>query len=223
MNTLRFGIYAGALWALVSLILIVASVLIGYRFAWVELDFRILSGAILLAADALGFGDSLSGFAFYAETGLPVTPLHVTACAAVSFADGFVSGVIIALVYNAIAGNKEGSTPGKALSFGIASGFALGIASGLLALVCTAYGVGIVSFDFTVRPVWVTFFLLSKIGMPDSFITLRDSYTYFPNDFAGALAWAAWGFIDGLVGGTALAYLFLKFRGIFRMSGPGND
>lgn len=223
MKPFRFGIYAGALWALVSLILIAASEIIGYRFAWVELDFRILSGALLLAADSLGFGHVVSGFAFYAETGLPVTPLHVTACAAVSFADGFASGIIIAVIYNAITRGKNGSVLRKAVSFGVAAGFVLGIASGLLALVCTAYGLGIVSFDFTVRPVWVTFFLLSKIGMPDSFITLRESYTYFPNDFAGALAWAAWGFIDGLVGGTALAYLYLKFRGIFGASGHGDD
>lgn len=213
MNTLRFGIYAGALWALVSLILIVASVLIGYRFAWVELDFRILSGAVLLAADALGFGDSVSGFAFYAETGLPVTPLHVTACAAVSFADGFTSGVIIALVYNALTGGTGGSALRKAVSFGIAAGVVLGIASGLLALVCMEYGVGIESFDFTVRPVWVTFYLLSKAGVNGVVSPLRDSYIYFPGGYAGAFAWAVWGFIDGLVEGSVIAYLFLKVRG----------
>jgi hypothetical protein len=213
MKPLRFGIYAGALWALVSLILIIASVLIGYRFAWVELDFRILSGALLLAADALGFGDSLSGFAFYAETGLPVTPVHVISCAAVSFADGFASGAVIAVIYNALTRGKNGSVLRKALSFGIAAGVVLGIASGLLALVCMAYGVGIVSFDFTVRPVWVTFYMLSKAGMSDLLPAARDSYLYFPNEPTGALAWAAWGFLDGLVEGSVLAYLFLKFRG----------
>ncbi len=213
MNTLRFGIYAGALWALVSLVLIAASALIGYRLAWVELDFRILSGALLLAADALGLGGNLSGFAFYAETGLPVTPLHVTACAAVSFADGFASGVIIAVIYNAITRGKNGSVLRKALAFGIASGITLGIASGLLAFTCMAYGVGIVSFDFTVRPVWVTFYMLSKAGMSDLLPAARDSYLYFPNEPTGALAWTAWGFVDGLVEGAVLAYLFLKFRG----------
>jgi hypothetical protein len=125
MKPLRFGIYAGALWALVSLILIIASVLIGYRFAWVELDFRILSGSFLLAADALGFGESLSGIAYYADTGLPVTPLHVTACAALSFADGFMSGVIIALVYNMLTGRKEQCAACKAAYFGIAAGVTL--------------------------------------------------------------------------------------------------
>jgi|GEM_PF-1288123 len=223
MKLLRFGIYAGALWALVSLILIAASEIIGYRLAWVELDFRILSGALLLAADALGFGDAVSGFAIYADTGLPVTPLHVTACAALSFADGFVSGIIIALVYNAITRGKSGSALSKAVSFGIAAGIALGIASGLLALASKAYGLAIVSFDFTVRPVWTAFYLLSQAGVNGVVSPLRDSYLYFPNDFAGAFAWAAWGFIDGLAGGTALAYVFLKVRGIFRTSGPGND
>ncbi len=212
MKPLRFGIYAGALWALVSLVLIIASVLMGYRLAWVELDFRILSGSFLLAADALGFGDTLSGLASYADTGLPVTPLHVTACAALSFADGFTSGVIIALVYNMLTGRKEQGTACKAAYFGIAAGFTLGIASGLLALTSMAYGLGIVSFDFTVRPVWATFYLVSQAGVNGVVSPLRDSYLYFPNDFAGALAWAAWGFIDGLVGGTVLAYVYLKVR-----------
>jgi hypothetical protein len=223
MNTLRFGIYAGALWALVSLILIAASELIGYRFAWVELDFRMLSGALLLAAKALGSGDSVSGFAFYAETGLPVTPLHVISCAAVSFADGFASGVVIALIYNAITRGSSGSIFRKAVSFGIAAGIVLGISSGLLALTCTAYGVGIESFDFTVRPVWAAFHVWSRLGVPDFLLPLRDSYIYFPEDSTGALAWAAWGFIDGLVEGTVIAYLFFKVREIFRMSGNGSN
>ncbi|MGH7850954.1 MAG: hypothetical protein ACREOP_11690 [Thermodesulfobacteriota bacterium] len=212
MKTLRFGIYAGALWALVSLVLIAASVLMAYRLAWVELDFRVLSGTLLLAADALGFGESLSGIAIYADTGLPVTPLHVTACAALSFADGFVSGVIIAIVYNALTGNRRISLIRKALSFGIAAGITLGIASGLLALTSMAYGLAIVSFDFTVRPVWVTFYILTKTGMPGVLYPLWDSYVYFPARYAGALAWAGWGFIDGLAEGAVIAYLYLRIR-----------
>src|SRR3990170_2454542 len=175
MKTLRFGIYAGGLWALVSVTLIAASVLMGYRLAWVELDFRILSGSLLLAADALGFGESVRSFAIYADTGLPVTPIHIISCAAVSFVDGFTSGVIIALVYNMLTGRKEPGTARKAAYFGIASG--------LLALTCMVYGIGIVSFDFTVRPVWVTFYLLSKTGMPEILSPIRDSYMYFPGDY----------------------------------------
>ena len=213
MNTLRFGLIAGIIWTLVSLILITASVIIGYRLAWVELDFRILSGTFLLAAKALVMGGAVSGLAFYAETGLPVTPAHVISCAALSFADGFTSGLVIALVYNALDGSKGGSITRKALIFGIAAGVALGIASGLLALTCSAYGVGITSFDFTVRPVWVTFHTWSKLGIPDFLTPLWDSYMYFPDSLAGSLAWAAWGFIDGLIEGTVLAYLFLKVRG----------
>jgi hypothetical protein len=216
MKILRFGIYAGALWALVSLILVAASELIGYRLAWVELDFRILSGAFLLAAKYLGLGGAVSGLAFYAETGLPITPFHIIPCAAVSFADGFASGVVIALIYNAIVRGGGVSVVRKALFFGIAAGIVLGIASGLLALTCITYGVGIVSFDFTVRPVWVTFYLLSKAGVDGAVSPLRDSYIYFPADYTGALAWAAWGFIDGLVEGTVLAYLFLKMREVYK-------
>lgn len=213
MKTLRFGIYAGALWALVSLTLIAGSLLVGYRMAWVELDFRTLTCAFLLSADAMGFASQVSGVAFFAETGLPITPLHVISCLAISFADGFTSGAIIALIYNMLAGWKGGSAVRKSLYFGIAAGIALGIASGLLALTRTAYGVGITSFEFTVRPVWVTFYLLSKTGMPGFLSALRDSYIYFPGDHAGALAWAAWGFIDGFIEGAVLAYLFLKVRG----------
>ncbi len=216
MNTLRFGLYAGIIWTLVSLILIAASEMIGYRHAWVELDFRILSGAFLLAADYLGMGGAVSGLAFYAETGLPVTFLNVLSCAALSFLDGFTSGLVIALVYNALTRGNGGSVTRKALMFGIAAGAALAMASGLLALTCSAYGVRIESFDFTVRPVWVTFFLWSKLGMPDFLIPLRDSYMYFPHDLSGALAWAAWGFIDGLVEGGVIAYLYLKLHGDFR-------
>jgi hypothetical protein len=216
MKTLRFGIYAGIIWTLVSLMLIAASVIIGYRFAWVELDYRILSGTVLLAAKALGMGDAVSGLAFYAETGLPVTPVHVISCAALSFADGFTSGLVIALVYNSLGVGKGGSGVMKSVCFGIAAGAALGIASGLLALTCRAYGVGITSFDFTVRPVWVTFHVWSKLGIPDFLIPLWNSYMYFPKSFSGALAWALWGFIDGLVEGSVLAYVFLKLREVYK-------
>ncbi len=216
MNPLRFGIYAGAVWALVSLILIAASLATGLRMAWVELDFRILSGTVLLAAKALGFGSAVSGLAFFAETGLPVTPVHVISCAALSFTDGFTSGIVIALVYNALDGGKGGSVARKAVFFGIAAGAALGIASGLLALTCRAYGVGITSFDFTVRPVWLMFHTWSKLGIPGFLLPFWNSYMYFPDSLAGALAWAAWGFIDGLVEGTVLAYLFLKMREVYK-------
>ena len=216
MNPVRFGIYAGILWTLVSLVLVTASVIIGYRLAWVELDYRILTGAVLLAAKALGQGNVFSGLAFYAETGLPETPVHIILCAALSFIDGFTSGLLIAVIYNALAGGTAATVSGKAIRFGIAAGAALGIASGLLALTCMAYGVGIESFDFTVRPVWLAFFVWQKLGIPDFLLPLRDSYIYFPRDFAGALAWAAWGFIDGLVEGAVIAYLFLKVREAYK-------
>jgi hypothetical protein len=213
MKTLRFGIYAGILWALVSLALITASIMVGYRMAWVELDFRTLTCAILLASDALGLAPHVSGVAFFAETGLPITPLHITSCLALSFADGFTSGAIIALIYRILAGGRDESALSKALCFGLAAGIALGISSGLLAVTRTAYGVGITSFEFTVRPVWVTFYLLSKAGMPGALRALRDSYINFPRDCTGALAWVVWGFIDGLIEGAVIAYIYLRFRG----------
>ncbi|MFI5323650.1 MAG: hypothetical protein ACHQ6U_09005 [Thermodesulfobacteriota bacterium] len=213
MKTLRFGIYAGVLWALVSLVLIAASILTGYRMAWVELDFRTLTCAELLLADALGLASHVSGVAFFAETGLHITPIHVASCLAISFVDGFTSGSIIAIIYNAFAGNKDKSALRKAVYFGLASGIMLGISSGLLAITRTAYGVGITSFEFTVRPVWVTFYLLSRSGMPEFLAALRDSYIHFPKDCAGAFAWAAWGFIDGLIEGAVIAFIYLRLRG----------
>ncbi len=213
MNPVRFGLYAGILWTVVSLALVSASIIIGYRLAWVELDYRILSGTFLLNAKYLGMGGAVSGLAFYAETGLPETPLHVISCAALSFADGFTSGLLIAIIYNALAAGKSGTVLSKSLSFGIAAGITLGIASGLLALACMAYGVGIESFDFTVRPVWLTFHVWSRLGIPDFLVPLRDSYMYFPKTLSGALEWAGWGFIDGLIEGSVIAYLYLRIRG----------
>jgi hypothetical protein len=213
MKILRFSLYAGIIWALVSLVLITASILAGDRMAWVELDFRTLTCTVLLAANALGLAPHVSRVAFFAETGLPITPLHVVPCLALSFADGFTSGAIIALVYKLLTGGRDGSALAKALTFGVSAGIALGISSGLLAVTREAYGVGISSFEFTVRPVWVMFYLLSKSRIPWSLHALRDSYIYFPKGYTGALVWTAWGFIDGLIEGAVISYIYLRVRG----------
>ena len=52
MNAIRFGIYAGVIWAIVSVVLIEISVMNGSEIAWVELDFRFLTGIVLIIIHA---------------------------------------------------------------------------------------------------------------------------------------------------------------------------
>ncbi len=215
MNTLRFGIYAGAAWALVSLILIILSIAGGADASWVELDFRPLTWGTLLIADGLGFSSSFRQVALYAEYGLPIEPVLLAVSLLLAFADGFVSGFLIALLYNLISIIREGSKPLPALYFGIAAGIVLGICSGMLALVGIMYGFLITSFDFTVRPVWALFTLIPEPGS-ETYTALKDSYIYFPKQYAGALWWALWGFADGFIAGTVLAFIYTRTRALFQ-------
>lgn len=212
MNTVRFGFYAGAVWALVSLILIIISLMNGDSTAWVELDFRPLTESVMLAASAFGGEPAFSRIILYAETGLPITPIHVALCVILAFGDGFASGFLIALLYNLISILREKSKPLPAMYFGVAAGIVLGISSGLLALTGIEYGINILSFDFTVRPVWGIFFALSGVVTAESLDTLRQSYTYFPGTYSGALAWAGWGFIDGFIGGLAISFIYIRLK-----------
>ncbi|MEQ9619811.1 MAG: hypothetical protein RIG61_11660 [Deltaproteobacteria bacterium] len=212
MNTLRFGLYAGAAWALVSLILVIISLMNGDTSAWVELDFRPLTESVMLVADAFGGESAFSRIILYAETGLPITPVHVALCAIIAFADGFASGFLIALLYNLISIIRENSKPLPAIYFGAATGVVLGISSGLLALTGIEYGLNIQSFDFTVRPVWGIFSALSGTAAAESLETLRRSYIYFPGSYPGALAWAGWGFIDGFIGGLLISFVYVKLK-----------
>lgn len=212
MNTIRFGFYAGALWALVSLLLVIISLINGDSAAWVELDFRPLTESVMLIASAVGAESVFSPIILYAETGLPITPLHVSLSAILAFADGFASGFLIALFYNLISIIREGSKPLPALYFGIATGVVLGISSGLLALTGIEYGLKITSFDFTVRPVWGIFSVMSATLTSESIEAIQRSYTYFPKTYSGAFVWTVWGFIDGLIGGLVISFIYFRLR-----------
>ena len=212
MKTVRFGFYAGAAWALVSFILIIISLMNGDSTAWVELDFRPLTEIVMLSGSAFDVESAFSRIILYAETGLPLTPLHITLCLILAFADGFASGFLIALIYNLISIIREKSKPRRTIYFGVAAGIVLGVSSGLLALTGIKYDINILYFDFTVRPVWGIFFALSGLPTNESIETLRQSYTYFPSTYSGALAWAGWGFIDGFIGGLAISFIYLRLR-----------
>lgn len=186
----------------------------GTHMAWVELDFRPLTCAVMLIANALGQGEFFAPLVRFAEHGLPTDLSHVSGCLLLSFADGFVSGFLIAILYNLITIIRENSPARPALYFGIAAGIALGISSGLLALTVTEYGVQTESFDFTIRPLWL-FFTFAPIEAGRAyavFAVFRESYIYFPETRIGALWWALWGVIDGFVWGTILAYVYLRLR-----------
>lgn len=210
MKPLRFGIYAGIVWSLASAILITISAINGMRYSWVELDFRTLTAVVMLAADAAGHGRIFETIIEYAELGMPMNAFNVIVCLALAAVDGFVSGVIIALVYNALAGRRTKCAVRKALYFGAGAGIALGLASFLLSAVMIEYGSSITEFDFTIRPAWLAFHFLPGL-FPEA---LRDSYMLFPAGYRGALAWAAWGFLDGLVWGSVLAFICIKIRSV---------
>lgn len=215
MNTLRFGTYAGAAWALGSLMLIIFSIAGGSDASWVELDFRPLTWGTLLIANVLGLEYPFRQIALYAQYGFPIEPVLVAASLLLAFADGFVSGFLIALLYNLISIIREAGKPHPALYFGVAAGVMLGICSGLLALVGIEYGFLITSFDFTVRPVWALFTLVPDPGIT-AYTVLSDSYLYFPKSYIGALVWTGWGFTDGFIWGVVIAYIYLIARGLFR-------
>lgn len=211
MNTVRFGIYTGTIWVLVSLALIEFSISGGSHTAWVELDFRPLTCAVMLVVNALGHGGFFAPLVQFAEYGLPTDLPHVAGCLLLSFIDGFVSGFLIAIFYNLITIIRENSPARPALYFGIAAGIVLSISSALLALTVTEYGMCIVSFDFTIRPLWL-FFTFAPIEAGHAYAVLKESYILFPANLTGALWWALWGVIDGFVWGTILAYAYLRLR-----------
>lgn len=208
MNAIRFGVYAGVIWAIVSVILIEISVINGAEIAWVELDFRFLTGIILIIAHALDWGGSFSQLISYAQSGMPINALNTIFAIASGFLDGFVSGFFIAIYYNLISIIFENRDLPASLKFGVATGKILGICSGLLGLVSMYYNFQITSFDFSVRPVFLAFMVVPET----IFTTLRESYLLFPHTYWGVIEWALWGFVDGFIGGAIVAYLYLKIK-----------
>lgn len=211
MRPLRFGIYAGIFWSLASLLLVALSAFGGSVTSWTELDFRLLTEIVLLAGDFLGYGRAFETVIRYAEYGVPITLPSVAAALLTAGIDGFAAGVVTAVVYNVLTAGRSPGAAGKALAFGAGLGAALGLASFLLSAVAIEYDFGMTEFDFTIRPVW-----LALTALPDALPSLRDSYLVFPENYAGAAAWGAWGFVDGFIGGFAGAYVVLRIRELFR-------
>ncbi len=215
MNAIRFGLYTGILWAGASLLLIELSILNGAPTAWVELDFRFLTGIVFIILNSLDFGANLSELIHHAQFGMPANALNTIIALLTGFIDGFVSGFFIAIFYNFFSIISEGKNFPTTIKFGIATGIVLGICSWLLALISMLYNFEITSFGFAIRPLFLTFAGISnihQIAQGSLLSGAMESYLTFPHSYGGAVEWGLWGFVDGLVGGVSISYLFLKIK-----------
>jgi len=220
MNALRFAIYTGIIWALASVLLIELSVMEGAQTAWVELDFRFLSGIVLVILHSFGFEEALSQLIYYSQYGMPINAANVITAIITGFIDGYVSGFFIAIFYNFLSIISEGKNFPTTIKFGIATGIVLGICSGLLAWVSLLYGFEIESFGFAIRPMFLIFLGLSDFSLlSDGSLlqSLSNSYLLFPDDGAGILKWSLWGFVDGSIGGLIVSFLFLSIKKILKI------
>ncbi len=215
MKEIRFAVYAGIRWALASVLLIEISVIEGAATAWVELDFRFLSGIALVILHALDMGANLSGLIQYSQFGMPVNAINTIVAIITGFIDGFVSGFFIAIFYNFLSIISEGKNFPTTIKFGIATGIVLAICSGLLALVSIQYNFEIDSFGFAIMPMYLTFQGISNITqITDGTLlsSVANSYLLFPDNNDGVIKWALWGFVDGFIGGAIISFLFLKAK-----------
>lgn len=219
MNAIRFGLYAGIIWALASVLLIEISIIQGNQTAWVELDFRFLSGIVLTISHSLGLEESLPQLIQYSQYGMPVNAFNVITAIVTGFIDGFVSGFFIAIFYNFLSIISEPRNFPSAIKFGIATGIVLGICSSLLALVSILYNFEINSFGIAIRPMFLTFLGLSEITQIADGTTLAaisESYLTFPNSTKGVIGWGLWGFVDGFIGGVIIAFIFTRAKRALR-------
>jgi len=215
MNAIRFGLYTGILWAGASLLLIELSILNGAPTAWMELDFRFLSGITLIILHSFDVGAHLSKLILYSQYGMPINALNTIIALITGFIDGFVSGFFIAIFYNFLSIISEGRNFPTTIKFGIATGIVLGICSWLLALISMLYNFEITSFGFAIRPMFLTFTGISnihQIAQGSLLSGAMESYLTFPHSYGGAVEWGLWGFVDGFIGGVSISYLFLKIK-----------
>jgi len=212
MKPLRFATYSGIVWACGTLLLILISLAQGDTASWVELDFRPLTGTLLIASEALGLGSNFERIIFYAEYGMTITPVNVILSATLGLADGFVSDFLIALIYNFICGKR--TAPGfSVLNFALATGIIFGLCSGLLAVLSVECALDLETFDFSVRPLFLAFTAGPGHDAEGLFGAAKLSYMLFPHSYAGVPAWTFWGFLDGFIGGAIGAYIYTKIRG----------
>ncbi|GJM14762.1 MAG: hypothetical protein DHS20C13_00890 [Thermodesulfobacteriota bacterium] len=219
MNAIRFGLYAGIIWALASVLLIEISLMEGAATAWVELDFRFLSGIALVILHALDMETSLSGLIQYSQFGMPINAINSIIAIITGFIDGFVSGFFIAIFYNFLSIISEGKNFPTTIKFGIATGIVLAICSGLLALVSMLYNFEIDSFGFAIRPIYLTFQGISNITQITDASTIgaiSKSYLMFPESYKGVFEWGLWGFVDGFIGGMILGFIFTRIKNFLR-------
>lgn len=212
MKPFRFSIFAGIVWGCTTLLLVLISIFQGDPDSWVELDFRPLTGAILLAAKSLGLGSHFGQLIAYAENGMPITPVNVIISALLGFADGFVSGALIALIYNFIQGKKD-SAESPVLSFALSFGVVFGLCTGILATLSVEYSLRLETFDFSIRPLFLIFTQFEEFLRNEFMYKARESYLFFPKNYSGVFYWTLWGFLDGFTTGAALAYIYTKIKG----------
>lgn len=218
MNAIRFGVYTGVIWACASVLLIEISVIQGAETAWVELDFRFLSGIVLVILESLGFEESLSRFIQYTQYGMPINAVNVIIAISTGFIDGYVSGFFIAIFYNFLSIISEGKKFPTTIKFGIATGIVLGTCSAFLAWVSILYNFEITSFGFAIRPMFLIFLGLSELSLlsEGAMQSISNSYLLFPQNGIGILEWFFWGFVDGLIGGAIVSYIFILIRNKLR-------
>lgn len=218
MNAIRFGFYTGIIWALAAVLLIEISVIQSAQTAWVELDFRFISGIVLIIINSLGLQESVSQIIQYSQYGMPINALNVAVAIITGFIDGLVSGFFIAIFYNFFSIISEGKTFPTTIKFGIATAIVLAICSSLLALVSILYNFEIESFGFAIRPMFLIFLGLSDLSLLSQGImhSMSNSYLFFPQNGIGILEWFFWGFVDGLIGGVLIAYIFTRLKKALR-------
>jgi len=212
MRPIRFATYSGIVWACATLLLVVISMSQGDVFSWVELDFRPLTGTLLIASEALGLGSHFWQIISYAENGMPITPVNIILSTLLGFMDGFVSGALIALIYNFFQGKK--AAPGfSVLSFALSFGIVFGLCSGLIAIVSVEYALRLETFDFSIRPLFLIFTQLEEFFRNEFLYKARESYLFFPKSYSGVFYWILWGFLDGFAGAAAGAFIYTKIKG----------
>ena len=215
MNALKFATYGGIVWALATILLIIISLAEGDSTSWVELDFRALSGVVLIGADLLGFGDRFRDIIQYADYGMPITVKNLALAPVLGFVDGFVSAYLIALLYNALSRNKKAGGI-SVLYMGVSAGIVFGVCSAMLGLVSILYGMELESFDFSIKPVQMILYVLPSTADSAVPYTLKHSYLLIPKSFHALPAWTLWGFVDGFIGGGLLTYIFISAKSFIK-------
>ena len=194
MKPFSFALIVGRIWAVVSLSIVLIALFQGMNRAYVELDFRLFSGFVLLFGWIFDIKEFFSPFLSYAN-GYEINFINTFYAALIGFVDGFASGYLIAVIFNFV----RKLTLNKLFLFTLSCGVVFGLCSYLLALVNIIYDLGYDSFDFSIRPVYIMQFLINSFVY--SGLAL-DSYINFPHSYSGCISWLLWGFVDGFLGGV---------------------